>query len=134
MRAEDLSHESRWHAAELGQVGDDGRAPALVSAEGVEEKPRERGEAAGRGGYGMRQSRQRARGVRWGGGVPVGEAEGDGSGGGGGGGGGGGVGSGGGGSEVGDEAAADGGAVRGRAAMAMVDRVPAAAVRRSGRG
>ena len=36
VRTEDLSHEGGWYAAELGQVGDDGRAPALVSAEGVE--------------------------------------------------------------------------------------------------
>lgn len=47
---EDLGDERGWHAAELGEVGDDGRAPALVAAEGVEEEPRERGEAAGGGG------------------------------------------------------------------------------------
>jgi hypothetical protein len=46
-RAEDLGHERGWHATELGEVSDDGRAPTLVPAEGVEEEPRERGEAAG---------------------------------------------------------------------------------------
>lgn len=65
-RAEDLGHERGGHAAELGEVGDDGRAPAVVAAEGVEEEARERGEAAGGGGYGMRQSGRRARGVRGG--------------------------------------------------------------------
>lgn len=80
----------------------------------------------------MRRSRRRARGVRWGGGVPVREVE---RGGGcGGRRGGGGAGSRRGGAEVGDETAMDGGAVRGRAAVAMVDRVPAAAVSRTRRG
>lgn len=36
VRTEDLSHEGGWDAAELRQIGDDGRAPALVPAEGVE--------------------------------------------------------------------------------------------------
>jgi hypothetical protein len=52
-RAEHLGDERGRHAAELGEVGDDGRAPALVPAKRVEEEARERGEPA-RGGRGGR--------------------------------------------------------------------------------
>lgn len=69
--AEDLGDELGGHAAELGEFRDDGRAPALVAAERVEEEPRERGEAAGGRGGG----RRRRGGGGGGGGVPVGEAE-----------------------------------------------------------
>lgn len=54
-RGEDLGDEGGRHAAELGEVGDDGRAPSLVAAERVEEEARERGEAARGGGRGRRQ-------------------------------------------------------------------------------
>nr|CAB3455836.1 unnamed protein product [Digitaria exilis] len=46
-RGEDLGDERGRHAAELGEVGDDRRAPALVPPERVEEEARERGEAVG---------------------------------------------------------------------------------------
>ena len=54
-RGEDLGDERWRHAAELGEVGDDGRAPALVAPERVEEEARERGEAARGGGGGRRR-------------------------------------------------------------------------------
>jgi hypothetical protein len=80
------------HAAELGEVGDDGRAPALVPTERVEEEARERGEPAG-GGRGGEEDE-----AEWSGGVGGGAR--------------GGAGSCGGAAEVRKEAAADGGAVR----------------------
>lgn len=71
--AEDLGDERRGHVAELGEVGEDLGAPALVAAEGGEDEAGERGEAAvgeGRGG-GRRERRGRGGGL-W---VPVGEGE-----------------------------------------------------------
>jgi hypothetical protein len=51
-RGEDLSDEGWRDAAELGEIGDNGRSPALVAAERVEEEARERGEATSGGGCG----------------------------------------------------------------------------------
>lgn len=77
-RGEDLGDEGWRDAAELGEVGDDGRAPALVAAERVEEEARERGEAARGGGCGGRGRRgRRGRGRVW---IPVAESEGGGGG------------------------------------------------------
>jgi hypothetical protein len=49
---EDLSDEGWRDAEELGEIGDNGRSPALVAVERVEEEARERGEAASGGGCG----------------------------------------------------------------------------------